>query len=149
MTRKIRLTESQLRGMIQEAVGKVFRQVGLPTTVYHDAFDQMEKESSEETTNIYFEHVQEIREKALKAIKTLDGCAYDLRNWRDKRLNSKYYDDLVRKIRDLKPYFAENSPLVLSFINYKKDNMRQPKDEYWEPEDWSERNEHGDFDDLY
>lgn len=150
MKQTIRLTESKLRGMIQEAVGKVFRQVGLPTTTYHDAFDQMGKESSKEQELDHMERVEAIIEKALTAIRTLNDCVESLHNRRDKRLNSKYYDDLVRKIYNLKPYFDKNSPLVLSYINYTKDRMRQPKrDEYWEPEDWSERNEHGDFDDLY
>lgn len=123
MKKKIRLTESRLNKIVRESVNKVLNESINPT-----AADKLRQCSSN------LNHVlNTIKNDVIKTIDSLkDG---DFKGY-SKILNnfSYYYPQMINNCY---------KPIIDEYI--KSNTVGNDKD-FYEPEDWHERNEHGDFD---
>ena len=136
MKQKIRLTENELKQIVAESVKNILKENNNFTYVMDNCKHDLNSVIS----------------KFGDKIRNLYELLTDAKSYNDKELYRqarKLYNTIISY--DLKyslPFEIWNAlnPIVTDYINSHKNSLNNDFDE---PEDWYERNEHGDFDTHY
>lgn len=130
---RIRLTESQLHRVIKESVKRMLKE-GCMTSNAGDTLRNCSREAR----------------SVLNGIKNEFTKVYGMTS--DAAHDGDSFHDAISAFRDLMSKFTSHEyeiqihnaykPIIDAFI----DNNQANGEDYSEPEDWYERNEHGDFD---
>ena len=130
---RIRLTESQLHKVIKESVRRVLKESALSS----NAADVL-KSCNHNLGKV----LQSMKNDFVKVYSLLRG---GVENENDFHKAISAYRDIMDKFTNHE-YLSQISnayePITNAFIN----SNRADDDKFYEPEDWYERNEHGDFD---
>lgn len=169
--KRIRLSESKLRSIIAESVKKVLREdEANPDNIQKArtrsrAFPDTSKENRDKLKKKELEADAFVEKRFGKITSNLNEIKHSLWDMlkNNPRVTDKYIWQVFQKIEDLNQLIGLDSPLYNAEYNqwtnlwlhdfsngkpYSHAERSKNNNEFWEPDDWYERNEHGDFDDL-
>lgn len=174
----IRLNESELKNIVKESVKKIVNETSDNANAsFNNAIDKAEKDGRKdvrrEISDEWYYQVDSMKEARNHATEIRQYLNSLIKY--NPRISEQYMHKLIRACNEIYYAFDENGPIADAIINqisnrwhhqrqwndkegfhwgkpYKGKDIGEPADdneEYDEPEDWYERNEHGDFDRFY
>ena len=158
----IKLTESDLHNLVEGAVKQILKE--RKGDVAYAAYSANPKYKGSPNNSAAYQAYHKNRKLFDRVIEDLDGIKdfYERNLARNPRISKSYENDFFQKIEDLKKMLDEDSPLFIMYSNQMNNRYNKRKngkiepfkpynddDDIEEPEDWYERNAHGDFDRFY
>lgn len=174
----IRLNESELKNIVKESVKKIVNETSYnANAAFNNALDKAEKDGRKDVRRQISDEWYFQMDGLKEAVKHADKLHSYLNNLckYNPRISKKYCQKLMSYCYEIRTALDEDGPIADAIINqitnrwqrdrqwndkegfhwgkpHKIKDIGEPADDNQEddePEDWYERNEHGDFDRFY